>query len=70
MARLLYDKNMIVETPTLLLKRKDFSNIGSILAYEIIYKKNFNSYNELSFKIYKYQNDVMDLLWDEINCCT
>ena len=58
---------MIVETPTLLLKRKDFSNIGAIPASEISYKNNFNSYNELSFKVYKYKNGVMDSLWDEIN---
>lgn len=67
MANIIYNQNLHTNTPTLLLKGRDFSNIGAITASEIIYKNNFNSANELSFKVYKTIDGRLNCLWDKIN---
>ena len=53
MAKIFYDKNLNIDTPTIILKKRDFTNIGSLITSEIKYKNNFASANELSFKVYK-----------------
>lgn len=58
---------MQIDTPTLLLKRRDLSNIGALTASEIVYKNNFNSANELSFKVGKSIDDGQNHLWDKLN---
>ena len=65
MKKNIYDRNLKLNTPTLLIKRKDYVNIGAIKASDIIYKNNFNSPNELSFTVHK--NNTEDFLWDNIN---
>lgn len=67
MAKLIYNKNLIIDTPTLLLKKRDFTNIGAVTASDITYKNYFNSPNELSFKVYKFTDNQLNTLWDDIN---
>lgn len=67
MANIIYNQNLQIDTPTLLLKRRDLSNIGALTATEIIYKNNFNSANELSFKVSKSINGEQNHLWDKLN---
>lgn len=56
-----------IEIPTLLLKRKDFTNLGILSATGIRYKNNFNSPNELSFTVYKYSDGERNAQWDDIS---
>ena len=65
MAKAIYDKNLNVEIPTIVIKRRDFKNIGAIKVSDMIYKNNFNAPNELSFTVYKSVND--ESIWDKIN---
>lgn len=67
MAKIIYNKNLKIDTPTLLLKKRDFTNIGAVTASEITYKNYFNSPNELSFKVYKFTDNQLNTLWDDIN---
>lgn len=67
MANIIYNQNLHINTPTLLLKGRDFSNIGAVTASGIVYKNNFNSANELSFKVYKTIDGEINQLWDKIN---
>lgn len=67
MAKIIYNQNLQIDTPTLLLKRRDLSNIGALTATEIVYKNHFNSANELSFKVSKSINSEQDHLWDKLN---
>jgi Reverse gyrase len=67
MAKIIYNQNLQIDTPTLLLKRRDFSNIGALTATEIVYKNHFNSANELSFKVSKSINGEQNHLWDKLN---
>ena len=67
MAKIFYDKNLNIDTPTIILKKRDFTNIGSLIASEIKYKNNFASANELSFKVYKFLDEKLNVIWDEIN---
>lgn len=67
MAKIIYDKNIEIAAPTLLLKKRDFTTLGTLTASEISYKNNFNSCNELSFKVYKTRDKKQDALWEEIN---
>ncbi len=39
MAKIIYNQNLQIDTPTLLLKRRDFSNIGALTATEIHHRK-------------------------------
>lgn len=67
MAKIFYDKSLNIDTPTIILKKRDFTNIGKIVASEIKYKDNFASANELSFKIYKFIDNNFNTFWEEIN---
>ena len=67
MAKIFYNNNLNIDTPTIILKKKDFSNIGKVIASEIKYKNNFASANELSFKVYKFLDEDLNSLWEEIN---
>lgn len=68
MAKIILDKNNIVEMPTLVLQNRNFDTIGSITdAHEFSYKENFNSANEIpQFIIYKYKNGKIHPLWDKL----
>lgn len=61
----IYDENLKIAVPTLLIERKDHTAIGAVKASDIIYKNNFNSPNELSFTVYP--NDMDSFLWDSVN---
>lgn len=65
MAKIRFNNDLKIDTPVIILKRRDYTNIDSIKdACEIVYKDNYNSPNELSFKVYKKSNTTH---WDEIN---
>lgn len=53
MAANIYDGNLNIEIPTLVIKKKDYENIGAFKASDIEYTNNFNSANELSFTVHK-----------------
>lgn len=53
MAANIYDGNLNIEIPTLVIKKRDYENIGAFKASGIEYTNNFNSANELSFVVHK-----------------
>lgn len=69
MAKVLFNSQGILETPTLLLQHKNFETIGNggiTNVSELTYKDNFNDANEVSFKIHKYNNGTKHPLWDDM----
>ncbi len=67
MAKIEFDENNIVTIPTLILQNRNFDPIGSIPnAFDLTYKENFNSANEISFTIYKYIDGKCNPIWDSI----
>lgn len=55
------------ETPTLILSKKNGEHIGILSnAIQIRYKANLNSYDEISFTVYKELNGKKNLHWDDI----
>lgn len=69
MAKVLFNTQNIIETPTLLLQHKNFETIGNggiTNVSGLTYKNNFNDANEISFKIHKFNNGIKHPLWDQI----
>lgn len=67
MAKIEFDENNIVTIPTLILQNRNFDSIGSIPSvFDLTYKENFNSANEISFTIYKYIDGKCNPIWDSI----
>ena len=69
MAKVLFSSQGIIETPTLLLQRKNFETIGNggiTNVSGLTYKNNFNDANEISFKIHKFNNGIKHPLWDSM----
>lgn len=69
MAKVLFNSQGIIETPTLLLQHKNFETIGNggvTNVSGLTYKNNFNDANEVSFKIYKFNDEKKHPLWDSI----
>lgn len=69
MAKVLFNTQNIIETPTLLLQHKNFETIGNggitnVSGYT--YKNNFNDANEISFKVHKFNNGIKHPLWDQL----
>lgn len=69
MAKVLFNTQNIIETPTLLLQHKNFETIGNggitnVSGYT--YKNNFNDANEISFKVHKFNNGIKHQLWDQL----
>ena len=55
----------MVDVPTLLLQNRNFDTIDIISdVFNLTYKENLNSPNELSFMIYKYLNNKKNRVWD------
>ena len=55
------------ETPTLILSKKNGEHIGVLSnATQIRHKANLNSYDEISFTVYKELNGKKNLHWDDI----
>lgn len=71
MANIYFNKQGKLEAPTLLLQKRNFETICDLKnVCELVYKKNFNSANEISFKIYKELiNGDRNEYWDEIKDC-
>lgn len=68
MAKILFDKQHLVEMPSLVLQNRNFDTIGMIgNASGLTYKEHFNSANELSFTVYKELNGQETPLWDSIS---
>ena len=69
MAKVLFNSQGLIETPTLLLQHKNFetiSNGGITNVSGLTYKNNFNDANEVSFKIHKFNNEKKHPLWDSM----
>lgn len=67
MAKIKTDIQGSVIIPTLLLQNKRFETIGRInQVYDLSYKENFNSANEISFTIYKKYNGIKNPIWNNI----
>ena len=69
MAKVLFNSQGIIETPTLLLQHKNFETIGNGVVTNVsglTYKSNFNDANEVSFKIHKFNNEKKHPLWDSM----
>ena len=66
MAKVLFNSQGIIETPTLLLQHKNFETIGNggvTNVSGLTYKNNFNDANEVSFKIHKFNDEKKHPLW-------
>lgn len=69
MAKVLFNSQGLIETPTLLLQHKNFETIGNggiTNVSGLTYKNNFNDANEVSFKIHKFNNEKKHPLWDSM----
>lgn len=69
MAKVLFNSQGIIETPTLLLQHKNFETIGNggvTNVSDLTYKNNFNDANEVSFKIHKFNDEKKHPLWDSM----
>ena len=69
MAKVLFNSQGLIETPTLLLQHKNFETIGNggiTNVSGLTYKNNFNDANEISFKIHKFDNGIKHPLWDQL----
>jgi hypothetical protein len=69
MAKVLFNSQGLIETPTLLLQHKNFETIGNggiTNVSGLTYKNNFNDANEISFKIHKFNNGIRHPLWDQL----
>lgn len=69
MAKVLFNSQGIIETPTLLLQHKNFGTIGNggvTNVSGLTYKSNFNDANEVSFKIHKFNDEKKHSLWDSM----
>lgn len=69
MAKVLFNSQGLIETPTLLLQHKNFDTIGNggvTNVSDLTYKNNFNDANEVSFKIHKFNDEKKHPLWDSM----
>lgn len=69
MAKVLFNSQGLIETPTLLLQHKNFETIGNggvTNVSGLTYKNNFNDANEVSFKIHKFNDEKKHPLWDSM----
>ncbi len=55
-----------IDEPTLVLATRKGRKLGSIPAYDIVFKDCLNSYSEISFRVSKDNNGKKCLLWDEL----
>ena len=65
-SKITFDSKNNVELPTLVLAKRSGDKLGTIPAVNIINKTTMNSGSELSFKVYKYNDDIAYSLWDEL----
>ena len=60
-----FDRNLNIEIPTLVVKKRDYENLGAFWSSDLKYADHFNSANELSFTAHR--SVVDDTVWDKIN---
>lgn len=61
-----FDNMGNIESPTLVLAAKSGKKFGVIPATEIVFKDNLNSFSEVSFSVYRYNNGEECHLWKDI----
>ena len=61
-----FDNMGNIEFPTLVLAAKSGKKFGVIPATEIVFKDNLNSFSEVSFSVYRYNNGEECHLWKDI----
>ena len=67
MARLLFDANRQLDTPTLVLEAKSGKVYGAVDGFTALtYKKSMSNPQEISFNVSKYINGKVNRLWDNI----
>lgn len=64
--RIRFDNTHSIIPPTFVLTNRSGKKYGTVPASNIRYGDNFNSYDELSFDVYKYQGDKEYHLWDKL----
>ena len=64
--RIKFDSMSNVQSPTFVLATRKGKKLGSVPAYNIVFKDCLNSYSELSFRVNKFDNDVEFRLWNQI----
>lgn len=64
--RIKFDNTHNVIPPTFVLANRSGIKFGIIPAYDIEYINNFNSYDELSFKVSRYNDNKEYCLWDKL----
>ncbi|MDO5398555.1 MAG: hypothetical protein Q4G33_11575 [bacterium] len=64
--RIKFDSMNNIRRPTLILATRKGKKLGSIPAYNIVFKDNLNSYSELSFRLNKYDNQEECRLWNQV----
>ena len=67
MPRMIYNHNLEMEPPTILLKRKDFTTLGALPATAIRYRDTFNSCREMTFQVHRHTEEALNRLWEEVN---
>ena len=58
MPRMIYNHNLEMEPPTILLKRKDFTTLGALPATAIRYRDTFNSCREMTFQVHRHTEEA------------
>lgn len=64
--RIKFDAFGDIKEPTIVLATKSGRKLGSLPAYNVVFKDNMNSYSEVSFAVNKYDNGAECRLWSEI----
>lgn len=64
--RIKFDDTYNIIPPTFVLANRSGSKFGTIPAYDVEYTNDFNSFDILSFKVSKYDNEKEYHLWDKI----
>ncbi len=65
MPETIYKNDQTIEMPTVVIKHRNYDNIGSVSVTDMVYTNHFNSPNELSFTVHA--TDEKGLVWDKIN---
>lgn len=61
-----FDSTHNVIQPTFVLSNRSGKKLGSVPATDIVFDDNFNSNNELLFKVHKYNNGTEYQLWNQL----
>lgn len=64
--KITFDQSNTPESPTLVLANRNGSKLGVIKAHNITLADHLNSASEIQFKVYKYEDNIKNYLWDKI----